>query len=238
MTFQFRRRYGLFTYAQCGGLDPFAVCNHFASLRAECIIGREDHADGGTHLHCFVDFNREFSSRDPRFADVEGFHPNVLPGRKTPEKMWDYATKDGDVVAGGLERPDGSGVPRSRDVWHDIILAESRAEFFELCAELAPRALACSYNSLRAYADWKYRPVRLPYSTPSGVRIDTTGVGELDDWVRENLVGHQSGGELSCSSAVVCSGTGFPPFGGSLPNPLRRATASGRMFVSLIGDKC
>lgn len=132
MAFKFERRYALFTYAQCGGLDPFAVVNHFSELRAECIIGREDHADGGVHLHCFVDFNRKFASRDPRFADVEGRHPNVQPCGRTPEKMYDYAIKDGDVVAGGLERPNGSRLPGSSDPWAEIIMAENRERFFEL----------------------------------------------------------------------------------------------------------
>ncbi|UJO02115.1 Rep [Molossus molossus associated gemykibivirus 2] len=96
MPFRFQRRYGLFTYAQCGDLDPFKVLDLFTELHAECIIGRENHADGGIHLHAFVDFGRNYTTRNARQFDVEGHHPNVLPGKKTPEKMYDYATKDGD----------------------------------------------------------------------------------------------------------------------------------------------
>jgi len=193
MAFRFQRRYALVTYAQCGGLDPFTVCSHFAELRAECIIGRETHADGGIHLHAFVDFGREYSTRNPRQFDVEGCHPNVLPGRRTPEKMWDYATKNGDIVAGGLERPSGGTVHGTGDEWSEIIMATTRDEFFELCQKLAPRALACSFNSLRAYADWKYRPIRTPYSTPAGLHFNTRDVPGLDRWVSENLEGYDPG---------------------------------------------
>nr|QWY79444.1 MAG: replication-associated protein [Cressdnaviricota sp.] len=98
-------RYLLLTYAQSNGLDEWDVSNHLSTLGAECIIAREDHADGGTHLHCFVDFNRKFRSRNIRIFDVGGFHPNVSPSRGTPEKGYDYAIKDGEVVAGGLARP-------------------------------------------------------------------------------------------------------------------------------------
>lgn len=164
-----------------------------SDLGAECIIGREEHEDGGIHLHAFVDFGRQYSTVNPRQFDVAGCHPNILSCRKTPEKMYDYATKDGEIVAGGLQRPDGSELPPTRDVWHEIILAETRERFFELCAELAPGALCRSFTSLRAYADWKYRPLRLPYETPNDYVFSTDRFPELDDWVRSNLEGHVPG---------------------------------------------
>lgn len=212
MVFHFRGRYALLTYAQCGGLDPWAVSNYLSSIGAECIIGRESHENEGIHLHAFVDFNRQFSTRSARKFDVEGCHPNVQPCGRTPEKMWDYATKDGDVVAGGLERPGGSTIFGVGDVWTQIILAPTRDRFFELCAELAPRTLIGSFNSVRAYADWKYRPVAEAYRTPDGVRIDAGSVPELGRWVSENLEGHILGGKISYTYP------GSPPGRVSLPS--------------------
>lgn len=191
--FHFQRRYALFTYSQCGDLDPFLVSDLFSSLGAECIIGREPHADEGFHLHAFVDFGVKYRTRNARQFDVEGYHPNVRSCFKTPEKMYDYATKTGNIVAGGLERPDGSGLPQSSDPWPEIIMAENRDEFFELCAAMAPRSLVCSFTSLRAYADWKYRPIPLPYSAPPEWNFDTRAYPQLDEWVRENLEGYQPG---------------------------------------------
>ncbi|UJO02123.1 Rep [Molossus molossus associated gemykibivirus 4] len=158
MAFRFRRRHALLTYAQCGQLDPWEVSNMLSDLGAECIIGREEHEDGGIHLHAFVDFGRQYSTVNPRQFDVAGCHPNILSCRKTPEKMYDYATKDGEIVAGGLQRPDGSELPPTR-----------------------------------AYADWKYRPLRLPYETPNDYVFSTDRFPELDDWVRGNLEGHVPG---------------------------------------------
>ena len=168
-TFRFNARYGLLTYAQCDDLDPHAVVVHLGSLGAECIVGRENHRSEGVHLHAFFMFERKFSTRNCRAFDVSGRHPNIVAGYGTPENGWDYATKDGDIVGGGLERPSGGNdrVSRSGSVWSQIVLAETREEFFELCKDLDPRALCVNYTSLKAYADWRYRLDRAPYTHPS-----------------------------------------------------------------------
>ena len=132
MTFRLQARYVLLTYAQCGELDLFKVCNHLAALDAECIIGRETHDDGGTHLHAFVDFGRKYRTRNERQFDVDGYHPNIQPSKGTPEKGYDYAIKDGDVVAGGLERPTPTTTQRDHVDWDRIVNATNADEFWEL----------------------------------------------------------------------------------------------------------
>lgn len=193
MTFQLNSRYVLLTYAQCGELDPFTIVTLLSSLAAECIIGRELHSDQGIHLHAFVDFGRKYRTRNQRFADVEGCHPNIQPFGRTPEKGWDYAIKDGDVVAGGLERPDGGEICQPSDSWAIIAAAGSVDEFWSLARELAPRALLTSFNSLRAYAEWNFRPERTPYSTPPGISFDLSGYDVLNQWVQNNLAGDSVG---------------------------------------------
>lgn len=201
MPFRLQARYVLLTYAQCGELDPHQIVCLLSSLGAECIIGRESHRDQGIHLHAFVDFGRKYRTSDERAFDVDGCHPNIAPSRRTPEKMYDYAIKDGDVVAGGLERPVRSGVPDEGDIWRQICDAADRDEFWELVRELAPRALLTSFTSLRAYADWHYRAIRAPYSTPEGITFDLSGAEELSEWVRNNLSGDNVG-KLSYTSAM------------------------------------
>ena len=185
--FRFQNRYALLTYAQCGDLDPWAINNRLAELGAECIIAREEHADGGTHLHAFVDFGRKFSSRRSDIFDVGGHHPNISPSYGSPEKGFDYAIKDGDVVAGGLERPNGKTVSPSGDPWPTIVLAESRDQFFQLCLELAPRALCTSFPSLSKYADWKYRMDPVPYRHDPSYNFDLGRFPELLQWSHDSL---------------------------------------------------
>lgn len=186
MSFDFHCKHALFTYAQCGSLDPWAVSDHFSALGAECIIGREAHADGGTHLHAFVSWERRFRSRRSTFADVLGCHPNISRSRGTPWDGYDYATKDGDVVAGGLERPERpADSVRGRDeAWSKIVAAETREKFWELVRELAPSDLAKSFPSLAKFCDWQYASTPGPYDGPvrGDTRFDTSAYPELEAW--------------------------------------------------------
>lgn len=193
MSFRFQARYALITYAQCGDLPAGDVVLHIESLRAQCIIGRESHADGGIHLHAFIDFGRKFTTRNERLWDVGGRHPNVAPGRRTPEKMWDYATKDGDIVGGNLARPSGTGLPSSSSKWRDIVLAETREEFFASLKELDPRTLVTAYGNVCKYADHVYRVEPEPYRQPDGLRIVLDRVPRLREWAARNLGGDRSG---------------------------------------------
>ncbi|AIF76264.1 Rep1 [Rhinolophus associated gemykibivirus 2] len=191
MSTRWQFRYCLLTYPQCGNLDAFDVVDHLSTLGAECIVGREHHENGGVHLHAFVDFGRKFRSRNVRAFDVDGRHPNVEPTRSTPSAGWDYATKDGDIIAGGLARPGDSIV--SDKTWSTIVAAKDAEEFWDLCASLAPRALVCNFSSLRSYADWRFMPKPPTYVQPGGVRIDTSSCPRLDEWVQSNLTTRQPG---------------------------------------------
>lgn len=218
-------KYVLLTYAQCHGLDEWAVSDRMSQLGAECIVAREDHKDGGTHLHAFVDFNRKFRSRDVRIFDVGGFHPNVSPSRGTPEKGYDYATKDGDVVAGGLERPRPrggmhAGAHRVRNVAH---LCESVDEFLELYDEMERGDLIGRFSNIRAYGDWRFRVEPTEYSTPEGFEFVSGAMDGRDDWVSQSGIcsGEPLIGELSYTCACSLGG-GSPQVGSPYP-PSHRA---------------
>lgn len=205
MTFRFDAKYGLLTYAQSGSLSADSVVEHLGRLGAECIVGRESHSDGGTHLHAFFMFERKFSSRNVRIFDVAGCHPNVVRSYGSPERGWDYATKDGDIVGGGLLREDcvtGGDVRGSGNKWHIIVMATSRGEFFDLCAELEPRALCCSFNSLKAYADWRFRPEPKPYEHPRELAFDEDATRELRQWSDDNLTRGDGRGKCSPPQGV------------------------------------
>lgn len=185
-------KYVLLTYAQCGNLDEWAVSDYLSDLGAECIVAREVHPKtGGVHLHVFVDFGRKFRSRSARIFDVDGRHPNVSPSKGTPEAGWDYAVKEGDVVAGGLARPEPRGgmsvrAGRITDVAH---LCEDGDEFLELWDEMDRRGLIRGWTSAAGYANWRFKPDVAEYESP--FKFESIG-GEVDGrdrWLEQSGIG-------------------------------------------------
>uniref|UniRef100_A0A8A4XC64 Replication-associated protein n=1 Tax=Turdus hortulorum Genomoviridae sp. TaxID=2814995 RepID=A0A8A4XC64_9VIRU len=195
MSFAFHARYVLLTYSQCGELDAFRVMDRISELAGECIIGRESHSTGGFHLHCFVDFGRKFRSRKADVFDVGGFHPNISKSRGYPEKAYDYAIKDGNVICGGLARPTpevrgGDGSVHSK--WTAITSAANRDEFWELVHELDPKSAATAFSQLQKYCDWKFAPHVAAYESPTGIEFVGGEVDGRDDWLLQSGIGAET----------------------------------------------
>lgn len=190
-------RYLLLTYAQANDVDPFNILTCISERGAECIIAREFHDDGGLHFHVLCHWEKPYSVRSTTAFDVDGKHPNIERVGRTPRKVWDYVTKDGDVVYGGLECPpaDGSNENRDRRVWEGeytskwayIVDAADKDEFFARLQAEDPRSLACNYPSITKYVDWKYRTVPEEYCHPSNWQFNLDGAPELNSWMSESL---------------------------------------------------
>lgn len=200
MRYQFR--FALLTYAQCADLDPWKIVELLGTHHGECIIGRECHSDGGTHLHAFVEFQPKFNSRNPRVFDVDGYHPNVSPSKGRPWEGFDYAIKDGDVVAGGLERPkqptDSRAQSRARiEEQKHVLDAETKEEFHRRLTDVDPSAYWRAYSSVSSYANHRYMADVNAYTTPEGLEFDIRGVEDLSNWVQRYLRGHTRGGKCT-----------------------------------------
>lgn len=181
--FDFHARYALLTYAQCGDLDPWAVSDHFTTLEGECIVARENHADGGVHLHVFVDFGRKRRFRNAQQFDVHNVHPNIEQSRGNPGDGYDYACKEGNILAGGLDRPSGSGhgVDENNDSWSELVGIEDREQFFDAIRTLHPKSLITQFTQIQKYADWRFAVRAVEYKPPS-CTFDYEGLEELRGW--------------------------------------------------------
>lgn len=191
----------LLTFSQINNDDEalaWQILQLLSELGGECIIARELHRDGGLHLHVLCEFDRPISTRDQRKFDLLGYHPNIRKvSRGTEDTVWDYVTKDGDVILGGLERPSADSRDKNRErrcwegeytsKWAYICDAATRDEFFSRLQSEDPRALACSYTSVTKYADWKYKPHAEEYCHPSDFEFNLESLGELRQWVDESL---------------------------------------------------
>ena len=98
MTFRFEAKHGLLTYSALGNdmdaVEGLAhrIVEHLGVL-GQCIVGRENHLDGGLHLHAFFMFERKFESRNVRIFDVDGKHPNIVRGYSNADAGCAYACK-------------------------------------------------------------------------------------------------------------------------------------------------
>jgi len=216
-SFDLHCRYALLTYAQCGDLSADVVGRKLQDAGYQCIIGRENHADGGIHLHVFVDFGRKRRFRRADVFDVEGRHPNISPSKGTPEKGYDYAIKDGDVVFQGLERPGRDGNSSPADKWAAITGAVDRGSFWDLVHELDPKSAACNFPALQKYCDWKYAVDPPVYATPDGITFSGGDVDGRDDWLSQSGIGlgEPPLGMLLCG----CLARRLAPLGGAPEGP-------------------
>ena len=186
----------LLTYARANNVDPYNVLSRICSVGAECIIAREQHADGGVHLHVLCEWQQPFSSRQTTIFDVDGKHPNIEKVGRTPWLAYDYATKDGDIILGGLARPDSdSSTENSRRCWEGeytskwayIVAATDSAEFWSRLTAEDPRSLACNYTSIAKYAHWRYEPKAEEYSHPCDFSFNMERYPQLVDWIDTSM---------------------------------------------------
>lgn len=106
----------LLTYSQfdCEFLDLFEFLDQFGGGIKKARFAREQHQDGGTHIHAAVKFNRRIDRRgDAAFSifDFNGRHPNIQ--HKRTHREWDtavdYCAKDGDFLDYPLEDEEDEG---------------------------------------------------------------------------------------------------------------------------------
>jgi len=90
------------TYSQC----ELTVADVWEKLRTIkpvlwARIARESHADGGLHIHACGHWAGRVTSRNPRFLDIAGVHPNIQPMRSVARAL-EYVAKDGEFTDHGV----------------------------------------------------------------------------------------------------------------------------------------
>lgn len=142
------------------------------------------------HVHALtisVERKGGWETRNPRFWDFEGNHPNIagkdlkegpggVPAVTAFHYLWKSVGENGeeveDLMAGELTLEDlseilvkgkgGKGGKRSRmqadlEDGEEIVSAETREEYFRAYKRLRPLQLTTAWNSIRAYAEYAYK---------------------------------------------------------------------------------
>lgn len=127
------------------------------------VIAREQHQDGGTHLHAFVRFRDKKNFRDARWADVvdeDGvvYHPNDGGAVRSHKAVLKYVQKDGDFIS--------SGDLDLFDPYTEAILSETVRQGMEIIQKKKPRDFVLYQENiertLKKLKRTVYKPVTYP----------------------------------------------------------------------------
>lgn len=192
---RFNCKYFFLTYPKCT-LHPNRIIMKFRSLRVDDFhLVREKHSDNSFHYHAIVAFATRKNIRNPRYFDVDGFHPNIQK-IKSLIKSIRYLEKEkhgeiGEHVGGTLGPKIKAGKVGALDAeaktakWHEAgEEATSGNDFLNKLDGFDPRELAKSFKNIQAYADWKFK-------TESTYKYESPDLGEgrwnlplsISDWV-------------------------------------------------------
>lgn len=134
------------TYPKCT-LTPEALLAKLPFLEnlREYVISQEKHADGSDHIHCVLHYSERIRTRDVRFFDIEGYHPNIktLKTKADLHRTARYAVKDGHFIT------EGDMLKKSRDeIFQALVnIGEVTADFIQA----NPSVLALNFSSIKGW---------------------------------------------------------------------------------------
>jgi len=192
--FRLNTQHVFVTYSQVGDRTVESLREFLRSLSApveKFVIGLESHEDGGRHMHVYLVFASRYDSRNERFLDWDGVHPNIqkVKGRldgADAKRVYDYATKDGDVhvwpEGSKFEFRSGGKVSK----FAALNSASSAQEALSLLAEISPR----DYFGNRERFEYGFSRHFAPPEEVFTSHFDPDSFAPcevLQSWVRDNL---------------------------------------------------
>lgn len=191
--FQLRAKNVALTYPQCD-LDKQYL---FDALRARggdnlsgLLVVVERHEDGNTHFHAYLRFHTPLSTRDSRYFDVDGYHPNTQSCR-TPRSWVRYCLKeDPGPLSFGLDLASYAGTPNERT---STVIAR-RLDSGESLGQIYQEYPGFLLLNMRKALDFQsfatrqsLRRQKLDFNLLSPLQAGTPDNGPLAEWLNANL---------------------------------------------------
>jgi len=148
-------------------------------------IGRESHVSGDHHLHAYAEWEDYIYTRDERFFDLDGHHPNIQRVRST-QRVLKYVLKDDSEPLANIK-------PTTNGVHYGSILDEAtnRDDFLGRVRERYPRDFVLSYGRIQEFCEREYPTERERY-VPEYTEFVVPD--KLREWVDALDVSNRSGG--------------------------------------------
>lgn len=178
MPFRLQAKQVFLTYARCD-VTKEDLLNHLITLCGPpeaYRIGRELHEDGHPHLHVYWRSPDKFNTRDERYFDFRGHHPNITVVRNAAA-TWDYVGKDGDYVEFG------DPAQAKSNKWLDVIEASTADEFDQAAIAASPRDYVINNDKLEAFKRRKFNPVFQPFVPTFTEFPNAADYPDLQSWL-------------------------------------------------------
>lgn len=178
-------KYVALTYPNCDRLDPESL-HTFLTTGIDpnpdfACISAERHQNGVPHYHALLFFRDGIRTRNARFFDHDGRHPNVQSCR-TPKSWYEYVKKEGDYREFGVlpsKLSSGGGGD-----WSTVVASsETREQFLDAVRAGHPRDWVLFNDRILSYAD-TYFAKKDEYTSPD---VDFRVPAELQQWVTEQI---------------------------------------------------
>lgn len=101
-TFRLSAKSVFLTYSKANGLSRELIKNVLTERFEDkylsgIAVAQEKHKDGSFHYHVFLDFSKAIDTENPRYFDIEDFHPNCK-GARNRENVLSYLLKEDKYV--------------------------------------------------------------------------------------------------------------------------------------------
>lgn len=204
-SFRLRAKFILLTYSKVPASfrweNIIKVLDKYSII---CSIGKERHRSNEIHYHAICTkydtkddqgniTRQSIQVRDPRQFDVDGFHPNILPIRKTYHKAWKYAIKDNNIMHHGI--PEEPKQLQPKRVLKEQVLRrflnqkhDSVDSFLTSYKDIKPGDYIKSFSNARLCAEYETRPYQhIEYQTPLNLELATADFPELAAWINDYM---------------------------------------------------
>lgn len=199
------------------------IIERFKKLNAKCRIGREHHQDGGLHYHAYAKHVKRFNTRDQRFLDIAGYHPNIRPVTHHHARAWKYVAKHNLVHDDLPDKPHGkTNKSMQIQVFQAALQAPTHKEMLRIIREGDPVKYCTGFTSIKSAADHTFPKREIPsYTSPPGLQIQTEQFPDLQQWVdtwlpnSRHATAQPRTSEREPTPALTCNGSsGSEPWPG------------------------
>lgn len=172
MTFRLQAKSFLLTYPKCN-LTCEELKNGLLALNLDIdamLIGREHHEDGDLHLHVYLRLSTRLTSRNSRYFDIGGHHPNISAGIRNHKQAWAYVGKEGFET---LTYPEGASPDVKENKWMAVIESATPEDFDTAVIEASARDYVINFERIETYKRHKFSNKHDPY-VPRFTEFDLT----------------------------------------------------------------